>query len=593
MRVFPPPDAHCWTSQPCHRPAAGLRWRRPGRVNALWLLVMGAVCAIGITSGFLRRLQQPDAGHAANGTTPVTLTMLTAAGTRVAVEEIAAAYEQETGVHIDLQYGGSNTLLNQMQVHEFGTADLFLAADDFYTDQAVQLGLAREVLPIGHQRPVMSIRQDNTKGIASLADLLRDDVIVGMANPDQAAIGRVTRDMLSKTPLGDGTAWEAVERAVTERGVFKPTVNDVANDLKLGAIDVGILWDTTVAMPQYRDELRSIAVDELAGEPELVSLAVLESSLQPTAALTFARYLTARDKGLPVFAKYGLKPVEGDVWIEHPEITFYCGAVNRRAIENLVADFAQREGVSINTVYDGCGTLTGRMKTIDRQRPELGFPDVYMACDLYYLENVQEWFQEAANVSDVELVIAVPKGSDRVRTIDDLVKPGVRVAIGQPEQCTIGALTRRLLENEGLYDQLIEKQSREGEVVVEKPSSALLVPDVVTGHVDAALAYITDVLASQNQVDILRIASPLNLAIQPFSIARTSDHKYLVRRLYRRIAASPDAFEAAGFHFRLTAALDPSAAALAVPSTLPLADEPSAESATAGESSVGSGGEAP
>ena len=39
--------------------------------------------------------------------------------------------------------------------------------------------------------------------------------------------------------------------------------------------------------------------------------------------------------------------------------------------------------------------------------------------------------------------------------------------------------------------------------------------------------------------------------IQPFSIAKSSEHKHLGRRLFQRIAASPEAFENAGFHFRL------------------------------------------
>ena len=524
---------------------------RSGQVNLLWLLLMAAAVAIGLTVLLLRNDTAKTTSADPESPSQPSLTMFTAAGMRVAVEEIVAAYEAETGVHVELQFGGSNTLLNQLQVNEFETGDLYLAADDFYTDKAVELGLAVETLPIGHQRPVIAVPKGNAKGIEGLDDLLRGDVAVCLANPEAAAIGRATQSLLSEATIEGQKAWDLVEAAVTDRGVFKPTVNEVANDIKIGAVDAGIVWDTTVAMPKYRNELEAVAVEELAGDPELVSLAVLKSSQQPTAALQFARFVTARDQGLAIFAKYGLKPVEGDVWVEHPEITFYCGAVNRRAVEEIVADFGKREGVTVNTVYDGCGILTGRMKTIDRQRPELGFPDVYMACDLYYLENVREWFQEAANVSDVELVIAVPKGSGRVQTIDDLVKPSVRVAIGQPEQCTIGALTRRLLEKEGLYDKIKAKQTEEGEVVVEKPSSALLVPDVVTGHVDAAVAYITDVLANEDDVDIIRIKSPLNLAIQPFSIAKTSDHKYLVRRLYKRVADSPEAFESAGFHFRL------------------------------------------
>jgi molybdate transport system substrate-binding protein len=192
------------------------------------------------------------------------------------------------------------------------------------------------------------------------------------------------------------------------------------------------------------------------------------------------------------------------------------------------------------------------MKTIDNQDPDRGFPDVYMACDVYYLENVKEWFQDAANVSDVEIVIAVPKGSTKVQSLEDLIKPGVRVAVGEPTQCTVGALTRRLLQAEGLWEPLREKQQQDGEVVVDKSSSALLVPDVVTGHVDAAVAYISDTLANQDSVDIVRIESPHNRAIQPFSIAKSSEHKHLGRRLFQEIASHPEAFESAGFHFRLT-----------------------------------------
>ena len=127
------------------------------------------------------------------------------------------------------------------------------------------------------------------------------------------------------------------------------------------------------------------------------------------------------------------------------------------------------------------------------------------------------------------IVLAVPKGSEKVRSLADLTKPGVRVAIGQPDQCTLGALTRRLLQRDDLYESLMRKQSGPGEVVVEKPSSALIVPDVVTGHVDVGVAYLTDVLAAREQIEVIPIDSPQNVAIQPFSIARTSGRKELAR----------------------------------------------------------------
>ncbi|MEZ6067515.1 MAG: substrate-binding domain-containing protein [Planctomycetaceae bacterium] len=290
----------------------------------------------------------------------------------------------------------------------------------------------------------------------------------------------------------------------------------------------------------------------LAGDPNLLELATLKSSTQRAAASHFARYLTARDKGLTAFQEFGMQTMDGDPWEERPEMTFFCGAINRRVVDDIVTEFTEDTGVSVNTIYDGCGILTGRMKGIESQRVDLGFPDLYMACDRYYLdiEEVRDWFQEAANISESDLVLVVPRGSERVRTLSDLVRPGVRVSIGQPEQCTIGVLSWQLLERAGLADAMRTKLADKREVVAEKSSSAHLVPDVTTGHVDATIAYITDTLESRDLVDVLPIDLPDSVAVQPLSIARSSRRKYLARRLFKRIATSDEAFESAGFRYR-------------------------------------------
>ncbi|WP_197442245.1 molybdate ABC transporter substrate-binding protein [Thalassoglobus polymorphus] len=514
-------------------------------MNTLWVLLLGA---IGLIAFLVLMLKQ---GPPKTNSGKQQLVMHCAAGLRVPVEEIVAEYEKEYGVVVELQFGGSNTLLNQLQVNHFSDADLYLAADDFYTDKAVELELAAETLPIAHQRPVVAVRKDSKKVIETIEDLLQDDMSIALGSPDQAAIGKAIRKQLEAIEIDGTNRWAQLEKLVTDKGVFKPTVNEIANDVKLGAVDAALVWDSTVMMPKYRDELKAIPLPELDSDPNLISIAVLNSTTDPTAALKFARYLTARDKGLTIFEKYGTRPVEGDVWAESPEISFFCGAVNRRAVEKLLDEFQAREGIRINTKYNGCGILTSEMKTIENQSTDQGFPDVYMACDRYYLDNVRDWFQDDIDVSDVELVIVVPKGSKSVSSLADLIKPGIRVALGQPEQCTIGALTRRMLESEGLYQKIKEKQATEGEVVVEKISSALLIPDVVAGHVDASIAYITDALPNTKDVDIIRVETTQNVAVQPFSIARSSDHKYLSRRLFKKIAEAEKDFESAGFNFRL------------------------------------------
>ncbi len=521
---------------------------RQGSVNGFYLMVLGALLALVLLGVVLYNLGKPTpqptvsepTGEAFNAQTDsdssAGLFMYCAAGLRAPVEEIVADYKQEYGVDVQLQYGGSNTLLSQAEVSKIG--DLYLAADTSYTDRAVEKGLVKETIPLAVMHLVIVVAKGNPKDIRGVEDLLRDDVRTALGNPDQAAIGNTTRELLVKSGQ-----WEQLEKHVTDTGVFKPTVPEVANDVKLGSADAGIIWDTMLTLYPNLEAVHTAELD--AGATE-IAIGVMTSTETPTKALRFARYLTARDKGLVTFKEMGFEVVDGDVWAEVPEVTFFCGSVNRRAVDSVIKAFEQREGVVVNTVYNGCGILTAQMKTIRDQQQGGGFPDTYMACDRYYLENVKDWFQEDVDISDTEVVIAVQKGNpSNIQSLQDLTKPGVRVAVGQPDQCTIGALTRQVLEQEGVLDAVMKN------VVTQTATSAMLVPTVTTNSVDAALAYATDTKAESDKVDSIRIGSPAAEAVQPFAIARSSDCKYLGRRLYQAIAQSRAQFENAGFHFRL------------------------------------------
>ena len=459
-----------------------------------------------------------------------------AAGIRAPVEAVKADYEQRYGTAVQLQYGGSNTLLSQLEFSR--TGDLFLAADDSYLRQAVERGLVRETIPLAVMRPVILVAGGNPKHILGIDDLLRSDVRTALGNPDQAAIGKKTRELL--TASGH---WERLQNQVTQTGVFKPTVPEIANDVKIGSVDAAIVWDTTAAQYKTLEAVRTVELD--AGTAQ-VAIGVLTSCQNPARALRFARFLAARDQGLLVFQADGFQTVAGDVWAEIPQLNFFCGAVNRRAVASVIKTFEDREGVQVNTVYNGCGILTAQMRSIHDQRQTAGFPDTYMACDRFYLDSVKEWFQEDVDISDTEVVIAVPRGNPaKIHDLQDLTRPGIRVSLGQPDQCTIGVLTREILQQENVYEAVMRN------VATQTATSAMLIPTVTTGAVDASLTYLTDTLAESDKVEAIRIPSAAARAIQPFAISRTSDHKHLARRFYQAISQARDQFEDAGFHFRV------------------------------------------
>jgi len=512
---------------------------RSGRIDRFTLVAISGAVLLVVLGTMLWNMGQPTGSRSsAGGDGPQQLMMFCAAGIRGPVVDAARQYEEEYGVKVQLNYGGSGTLLSQLK--PAATGDLYLAADESYTNRARDQGLVAESISLARMKPVIAVKKGNPKKIHSIDDLLRDDVRTALGNPDQAAIGKRTRKLL--TASGH---WDRLNEHVTRIGVFLPTVPEAANTVKIGSTDAAIIWDTTVLTV---DGLEACPVPELDKGEVLVTVGVLNSSSDPTATLRFARYLASRDKGLVHFKKHGFRPVDGDAWAEAPVLTFYCGAVNRRAVEPVIEAFKKREGVDVRTVYDGCGILTGQMKIIRNQQQGLGFPDTYMACDVYYLEMVKEWFQDAVNISDTEVVIAVPKGNPKnIRGLKDLTRPGMRVAVGQPKQCTIGVLTRKLLEAEGVLDPVMAN------VETETTSSSYLITPVVTGHVDASLAYAADTKAESDKIDTVRIESPAAKAIQPFSIARSSNQKYLGRRLFRAISNAQQEFEAAGFHWRLDA----------------------------------------
>lgn len=511
------------------------------------LILLGAmavaVVALSLALAGLRRSTQPG-GSANPAAGAQELMIYCAAGLRPAIEPLLLDFEKRYGLPVQVQYGGSGTLLSNLQVARSG--DLFVAADASYMEAARAKNLVAEVLPLARMRPVIGVAKGNPKQIQALEDLIRPGLRLALANPDAASIGKLTREILSQKGL-----WPQVEEQVRQSGVFKPTVNEVANDVKLGAVDAGVIWDALGHQYPALDTVRVPAFDAAVDE---VQAGVLNWTRQPTAALRLARFLNSRE-GNTGFRTQGYEPIDGDSWEWTPEITFYCGSVNRRAVERVVKDFEQREGVTINTIYNGCGILTAQMRTINQGQGS-GFPDVYLACDRYYLENVRNWFQEDCDLSDARIVVAVPKGNPkRLRSLRDLIAPGVRVAVGQPEQCTIGALTRILLQKENLYEAVMAN------VVVQTASSAMLVPAVVTRSADAAIAYNTDTQAEASQIDVVPIDSPHAVAVQPFSIARSSDFKYLGRRFFASLRAARKDFESAGFHFRGDQGPDPAARA--------------------------------
>jgi molybdenum ABC transporter molybdate-binding protein len=429
-----------------------------------------------------------------------------AAGIKPVVEKVAQNYYKEYGVRVDLQYGGSGTLLSNLRVAKQG--DLYLAGDKSYIDEGITFGFIKETQPLASMSPVIAVAKGNPKGIRSIEDLINENIKVAIANPDAASIGRLTKKILT-----DSGQWKSLKENVT---VLMPTVNEVANSIKIGAVDAGIIWDATAK--QY-EELDFISVTNLNQAVKNITIGVLKYSENPTEALKFLRYLSARDKGLPVFKKLGYRPIKGDIWSEDPQLLFFSGGVNRLAIEQTIRSFEKREGVEIARVYNGCGILVSQMKAGQK-------PDAYLSCDLSFMTQVEDRFTDITDISRTDIIIATKKGNPlNIQSLQDLTKDGLQIGICNHNQSALGSLTKRLLEEKELWDPVYKN------VRSQTPTADLLVNQIRTGSLDAVIVYEANVSKIRDKLDIVELNDEQALALQNFGISKDSNHQYLMKRL--------------------------------------------------------------
>ena len=471
------------------------------------------------------------------------LTLYCAAGIKEPVDAIIAEYEQYyqdtkgRSIRIDVQYAGSGTLLSQLRVGN--TGGLYLAGDDSYIERGREYGVLDEAIPLAEMKPVIALSEAAGGRVTSLRDLLDGDIRYAIGTPEGTAVGQAARNALES--LGE---WETFEQNLT---VTKPTVNDLGNDLQIGSIDAAIIWDVT-ARQFGLDYVTDPALD---AEPVRVTVAVLNGTEPAAAALHFARFIGAPEKGLQHFEAHHFDVVEGDRWADRPEVNFFSGGVNRRALEPILEAFQEREGVRINTVFQGCGALNAQLETIRDQNPDLGFPDGYLLCDVYYLDPVKDWFEEGVAVSSTPIVIVTSKDNPHnIERLEDLANPGVRIVVGHPTHCTIGGLTERLFKAKGLFEAI------EPNIIERQPSSGMMVPPVVSGAADASLAYYSDTLPERDKLAVIHIDSEYAQAVQPFTVAYTSHHKHLMHRLYDFIGQSQEIYDALGFGWKLGQSVD-------------------------------------
>ncbi len=493
------------------------------------ILILGAVLILG-SIGLLTALNESQ--NVDNRPGERALVLYCAAGIKGPVEAIVEQYQRETGRRVQIEYGGSGTLLAKLEIT--GQGDVYIAGDDSFVQTAQKKGLVREIIPLADMKPVILVAEGNPKKIQGLEDLIREDVKTALGNPEAAAVGKMAKKVF--TTIG---MWEDMQQAIRDRGVNKPTVNELALDVSLGSVDAAVVFDPMLAMFEGVEAVTDPRLDE---KSQQVTLGVMENAGKPAAALHLARYIAAQDRGLPVFGKKGFTPAKGDIWSETPVIEFYSGSVNRVSIDDKIREFTEREGVEIKMVYNGCGILVSQMRAGSD-------PDAYFACDTSYMDDVFERFRDHQMVTETDMVMVTAKGNPKnITSLKDLTRPDVKVATSNPEYSALGGLTHELFRQAGLYDQILPRIT-----FGDAPKADEVLLRVRTEREDVGIVYMANVLGMRDEVEIIEINHPRAVAGQPVAVAIGTEYPMLMDRLITMLVdpSMQDLYESSGFRYKV------------------------------------------
>ena len=192
---------------------------------------------------------------------------------------------------------------------------------------------------------------------------------------------------------------------------------------------------------------------------------------------------------------------------EGTTLLVYCGAGMKEPMEEIAELFEEREGITIEYTYGGSAQLLSQIELYQTG-------DAYMPGALAYIQSAMDkgFVDKTENVVYHVITIVVPKGNPaQITSLEDLAKPGVRVAIGEPTGPAIGQGTKKMLEKDGLWEAV------SANAVVRTATVNELLVYVAMDQADAALIFEDlynpeamekiDIPKAQGKVDVVPIGT--------------------------------------------------------------------------------------
>ena len=232
-----------------------------------------------------------------------TLLIYSGAGLKCAMDELGGEFEDETGVDVDIIYGGSGHIFGQLSTSRRG--DIFIPGAQYYTRQGIQEGLLYEnqTRNVTYHIPCILVQKGNPKNISSLDDLARPGIKVALGSVEQCAIGRLSKKMLEKQGLYKDIKANNLE-------VTTATVNELLTHVTIGTVDATIVWEDNVGTLMEQGKVDAIEIESSKNIIKAIPLSVTGCTKNPELAKEFMDFVCS-EEGLRIWEENGFKPYAG------------------------------------------------------------------------------------------------------------------------------------------------------------------------------------------------------------------------------------------------------------------------------------------
>ncbi|MDM7202982.1 MAG: molybdate ABC transporter substrate-binding protein [Thermodesulfobacteriaceae bacterium] len=238
------------------------------------------------------------------------LLVFAGAASKPPTEEAAKLFEKKTGIKVDVIFGGSGFVLNQMILGKQG--DIYFPGSSDYMELAKKKGV---VFPetekyVVYLVPAINVQKGNPKNIKSLKDLTRPGLKVAIANPEGVCVGAYAVEIIEKN-------FTPEEKARFRKNLINYTESceKTATAISLKAADAVIGWRVF----QYWDPERIETIPLKPHEIERIGyipIAISKFTKNRELAQKFIDFLLS-EEGKAIFRKYNyfMTPEEAFAWI--------------------------------------------------------------------------------------------------------------------------------------------------------------------------------------------------------------------------------------------------------------------------------------